>query len=245
MNASSAASGRRILVVEDQEVNRELLVSYLQNEHYDVHQAEDGLQAEEMLSSNDFDIVLLDIMLPGIDGLTLTRQIRANSDMGVILVTNKTEDIDRIIGLELGADDYITKPFNSRELLARTKNLMRRVKTLKRYRQVDCQIKKVLNFGEWKFYISRRTLESKSETVRLSEGEFSLLSALINNSGNVMSRDQLLSKIKNREWCPTDRSIDVLIARLRRKLGDNSGNPTYISTAHGSGYIFVADIYFS
>ena len=238
------ASGS-ILVVEDQEVNRELLVSYFRAENYLVDEAENGNDAEEMLSKNDYDVVLLDIILPGIDGLTLTRQIRAASDIGVILVTNKSDDIDRIIGLEIGADDYITKPFNSRELLARTKNLLHRVQQIKKYQEDSAapeSLKKKILFGNWSLHVGRRIIERDQVKRQLTEGEFCLLMVFLNNVGNVMTRDQLMNKMHGQDWYAIDRSIDVLVGRLRKKLDDNASAPEYISTAHGSGYIFIADI---
>ena len=234
-----------ILVVEDQEVNRELLVSYFRAENYLVDEAQNGDEAEGMLSKNSYDVVLLDIILPGIDGLTLTRQFRAASDIGIILVTNKSDDIDRIVGLELGADDYITKPFNSRELLARTKNLIRRVRRIKSCQEdsaVSESLKKKIRCGNWILHVGRRTIEKDQAKRQLTEGEFCLLMVFIDNAGNVMTRDQLMNKMHGQDWYAIDRSIDVLVGRLRKKLDDNASSPEYISTAHGSGYIFIADI---
>lgn len=228
-----------ILIVEDDAASRALLVSYFSNEGYHVLETE---QAEDLLHrvrEERIDLILLDINLPGKDGLTVTRELRAESKVGIILVTSKGDEIDRIVGLELGADDYVTKPFNPRELLVRAKNLLLRVHDSQRLNggQTDAGI---LRFEGWQLDANRRLLQGPDNTTeRLPEGEFKLLQALVSRAGIVLSRDQLLDAIRDREWTPNDRSVDVLIGRLRRKLRDDPAKPALILTAHGAGYLFA------
>lgn len=185
--------------------------------------------------------MLLDINLPGKDGLTLTRELRSVSSVGIILVTSKGDEIDRIVGLELGADDYVTKPFNPRELLVRAKNLLWRVKDSQQARQQESTQK--WKFEGWVLDANKRLLTSPASVdERLPEGEFKLLSALLYAPGAILSRDQLMDAIHDREWTPNDRSVDVMVGRLRRKLGDNPSNPHFILTAHGAGYVFAGEV---
>lgn len=233
----------RILIVEDEPASLNLLASYFEAENYVVYKAKDGEVASKILATNTIDVVLLDIKLPGIDGLSLTRDIRAKSDVGIILVTHKSDDVDRIVGLELGADDYVTKPYNIRELFARVKNLLQRVKANPMSAASGFNKSRAIVFGEWTLHLGRRllTLEDGS-SVKLTEGEFKLLTTLIDNAGSVLSRDQIMNSMQRREWFPSDRTIDVMITRIRKKLGDSRDAPKYINTAHGAGYVFVAEV---
>lgn len=233
----------RILIVEDEVASLNLLASYFEGENYVVHKAKDGDVAEKILAKNTIDVVLLDIKLPGKDGLALTREIRSKSSVGIILVTHKSDDIDRIVGLELGADDYVTKPYNTRELFARVKNLLQRVKANPMTGASGLNKSQTITFGDWTLHMGRRllTLEDGS-SIKLTEGEFKLLTTLIDHAGTVLSRDQIMSSMQRREWFPTDRTIDVMITRIRKKLGDSRDDPKYINTAHGTGYIFVAEV---
>jgi two-component system torCAD operon response regulator TorR len=228
-----------ILIVEDEAASRALLVSYFTNEGYHVLETE---QAEDLLRrvrEERIDLILLDINLPGKDGLTVTRELRAESKVGIILVTSKGDEIDRIVGLELGADDYVTKPFNPRELLVRAKNLLLRVHDSQQLNRGQTEAG-ILRFEGWQLDCDRRLLRGPDNTAeRLPEGEFKLLQALVSRAGMVLSRDQLLDAIRDREWTPNDRSVDVLIGRLRRKLKDNPAKPALILTAHGAGYLFA------
>jgi DNA-binding response OmpR family regulator len=183
--------------------------------------------------------VLLDIRLPGKDGLTLTRELRAGSEVGIILVTGRQDDIERIIGLECGADDYVCKPFNPRELLARAKNLARRVRAVLP-RGDTAPAANMRRFDDWRIDLDRRVLlDEHDRQTPLTHGEYQLLCAFLHHSGQTLSRDQLLDQIKNREWAPNDRTIDVLVGRLRRKLKDDPANPRIILTMHGAGYVFT------
>ncbi|PIE37959.1 MAG: DNA-binding response regulator [Gammaproteobacteria bacterium] len=232
-----------ILIVEDELASLNLLASYLEAENYMVYKARDGVQAEQILADKVIDVVLLDIRLPGKDGLSLTREIRSQSQVGIILVSQKKDDIDKIVGLEMGADDYITKPYNPRELLVRVKNLLIRLNAASVLETEQSKSSTEAVFGDWVLQLGRRTLVSGSgDSISLTEGEFKLLSTLMKNAGNVLNRDQIMNRMERRDWFPTDRTIDVLIARLRKKLGDDRLNPRYIDTARGAGYLFLADI---
>ncbi|SDI62932.1 DNA-binding response regulator, OmpR family, contains REC and winged-helix (wHTH) domain [Pseudomonas panipatensis] len=235
----------RVLIVDDDPLIRELLQSYLAGEGYAVSCVGTAEQAEASLAEAErggapIDLVLLDIRLPGKDGLTLTRELRVRSEIGIILITGRGDDIDRIVGLECGADDYVIKPPNPRELVSRAKNLIRRV----RHAQAPVagpgrqQLKR---FAEWVLDLDRRRLIDRDggETA-LTHGEFQLLCVFLRNSGHTLSRDQLMDQIRNREWLPNDRSIDVLVGRLRRKLRDDPAEPDLIITIHGAGYLFSA-----
>ncbi|MDP5290933.1 response regulator [Oceanimonas sp. CHS3-5] len=227
-----------ILIVEDDDITRDCLADYFRQEQYEVHGAASAEEAEQLMQAHKVDLVLLDIRLPGKDGLTLTREIRANSDTGIILVTSRQDDIERIIGLECGADEYVSKPFNPRELLARAKNLARRVRAASpREQTASTQLRR---FDDWRIDLDRRLLLSDDdESTPLTHGEYQLLCAFMNHAGQTLSRDQLMDRIKNREWAPNDRTIDVLVGRLRRKLGDDPASPRIILTVHGAGYVFT------
>lgn len=228
-----------ILIVEDDTASRALLVSYFDQEGYHVLETDRADDLLERIEDEQIDLILLDINLPGKDGLTVTREIRAESKVGIILVTSKGDEIDRIVGLELGADDYVTKPFNPRELLVRAKNLLWRVHDSQQLQSHHTEAH-LLRFEGWQLDCNRRLLLGPDQTEeRLPEGEFKLLRTLVSRAGVVLSRDQLLDAIRDREWTPNDRSVDVLIGRLRRKLKDNPARPALILTAHGAGYVFA------
>jgi DNA-binding response OmpR family regulator len=239
-------SETKILIVDDDELTRQVLSSYFENEGYDVSCAATAEEAEEHLALGTVDLVLLDIRMPGKDGLTLTRELRVNSEIGIILVTGSQDEVDRLIGLECGADEYVTKPFNPREILARGKNLIRRVRLCQQAKAADNGDSTLKAFDRWTLNpVRRQLIDEQQATVQLTEGEFQLLKCLMDHVGQIMTRDQILDQIRNREWVPTDRTVDVLIGRLRRKLGDDSAAPQLILTVHGAGYLFtpkVADV---
>ncbi|MGB2130331.1 MAG: two-component system response regulator TorR [Marinobacterium sp.] len=234
-----------ILIVEDDLASRSLLVSYFENEGYRVSETDQADDLYDRIQQEGIDLILLDISLPGKDGLTVTRELRARSRVGIILVTSKGDEIDRIVGLELGADDYVTKPFNPRELLVRAKNLLWRIQSSAPDSAEQTPARtgnKGYTFEGWHLDPFKRQLTSPDgQQERLPEGEFKLLQTLAEHPGQVLSRDQLMDAIHDREWTPNDRSVDVLIGRLRRKLGDNPSNPQLILTAHGAGYMFAGD----
>ncbi|KJK08119.1 MULTISPECIES: response regulator [Pseudomonas] len=233
----------RVLIVDDDPLIRDLLHAYLSQEGYDVHCAETAEQAEHFLASHSVDLVMLDIRLPGKDGLTLTRELRVRSEVGIILITGRNDDIDRIVGLECGADDYVIKPLNPRELVSRTKNLVRRVRHAQASKPTASNSHALKQFADWALDTDRRRLiDPQGGETLLTHGEFQLLSVFLRNSGHTLSRDQLMDQIRNREWVPNDRSIDVLVGRLRRKLHDDPAEPQLIITIHGAGYLFTASV---
>lgn len=228
-----------ILVVEDEPVTRTKLVGYFENEGYRVSGLASGEEMLALLETQSADLVLLDINLPGEDGLFLTRWLRGQSEVGIILVTGRTDEVDRIVGLEMGADDYVTKPFNYRELLARAKNLIRRVVALRDVQKPES----VKRFAGWAFDLALRRLTSPAgQRVELTRAEYELLAAFVKHPGIVMSRDRLLDNVSHRKWDPNDRTIDVLVRRLRQKLEDDPTAPEFIATAHGEGYLFTAEV---
>lgn len=229
----------RVLVVDDDPVTRNLLAEYFSAEDYRVFCAGSAEEAGRIAATEDIELVLLDIRLPGKDGLTLTRELRVNGEIGIILVSGKQDEIERIVGLECGADEYVTKPFNPREILARAKNLIRRVRHATSVRS-EPRREKVVAFGDWSLHEDRRQLvDADGAETELTEGEFQLLKAFLRHPGHTMSRDQLLDQIRNREWVPSDRTVDVLVGRLRRKLKDEPASPKVILTVHGAGYRFT------
>jgi len=230
-----------ILVVDDQQEICDVVEEYLTGEGYRVSTAHDGVGMRRAMSQAAIDLVILDLMLPGEDGLTLARSLRNESGIGIIILTGRGETVDRIIGLEMGADDYLPKPFHLRELLARVKAVLRRAHD--RTSDTPQPARSRLRFAGWSLDLSSRELLSPSgEEVRLTTGEFDLLAAFVNNANQVLSRDRLLDLARNREAGPFDRTIDVQVGRLRRKLEDDPQNPTLIKTVRGSGYIFTPAI---
>lgn len=233
-----------VLVVEDDAVTRSKLVGYFQNEGYQVSEAESGEQMRAMLQSNAIDLVMLDINLPGEDGLMLTRELRSQSDIGIILVTGRTDSIDKIVGLEMGADDYVTKPFELRELLVRVKNLLWRISSARNVSgnaDAEKQNENVVRFGEWTFDVQRRALSRNGEPVKLTKAEYELLVALSSYPNQVLSRERILNMISHRVDAPNDRTIDVLIRRMRAKMEFDPKNPQIFVTVHGEGYMFAGD----
>ena len=233
-----------ILVVDDQQEICDVVQEYLTGEGYRVSIAHDGAGMRRVLSQAQTDLVILDLMLPGEDGLTLARLLRSESGIGIIILTGRGETVDRIIGLEMGADDYLPKPFHLRELLARVKSVLRRVQSRSEESSQSSRLR--AHFAGWNLDMSSRELTSPGgQEVRLTTGEFDLLAAFVNNANQVLSRDRLLDLARNREAGPFDRTIDVQVGRLRRKLEDDPQNPTLIKTVRGSGYIFTPPVQLS
>lgn len=234
-----------ILVVDDQQEICDVVQEYLTGEGYRVSVGHDGTGMRRALGQAHVDLVILDLMLPGEDGLTLARSLRSeSSNIGIIILTGRGETVDRIIGLEMGADDYLPKPFHLRELLARVKSVLRRVQS--RSGETSLPVRSRVRFLGWNLDLSSRELMSPAgEEVRLTTGEFDLLSAFVNNANQVLTRDRLLDLARNREAGPFDRTIDVQVGRLRRKLEDDPQNPSLIKTVRGSGYIFTPAVEFS
>lgn len=227
-----------ILVVDDDPEIRSLLKAYLEKNGLRVTTVGDGNGMWQALDQARIDLVVLDLMLPGVDGLELCRTLRARSRIPVIMLTARGDEMDRILGLEMGADDYLAKPFSARELLARIKVVLRRVRELP-LASVEVPPAK-LTFSGWTLDTRTQNLTSPDGVVvALSHAEYQLLQVLVTHPNRVLSRDQLLDLTQGREASPFDRSIDVLIGRLRRRLGDDAREPGLIKTVRGRGYLFA------
>jgi DNA-binding response OmpR family regulator len=227
-----------ILVVDDQQEICDLVREYLTDEGFRVSTANDGAGMRETLTRDSIYLVILDLLLRGEDGLQLARELRSQSDIGIIILTGRGETVDRIIGLEMGADDYLSKPFHLRELLARVRSVLRRAAA--RAGDRAAAPRQRMRFSGWTLDLASRELMSPSgEDVRLTTGEFELLAAFVNHANQVLSRDRLLDLSRHREAGPFDRTIDVQVGRLRRKLEDDPKNPSMIKTVRGGGYIFT------
>jgi len=232
-----------ILIVDDDAEIRKLLADYLARNGYRTSVAEDGRAMRQTLAVSAPDLVVLDIMMPGEDGLSLCRGVRHSSNLPVILLTAMSEDTDRIVGLEMGADDYVTKPFNPRELLARIKSVLRRDAMVPYKSQLPSGR---VSFGHWRFDLARREIVNESGiVVRLSSGEHALLNAFVQHPGLVLNRDQLLDLTRGREAQLFDRSIDNQVSRLRRKIEPTPAEPRFIVTHWGGGYEFTAELNWS
>ncbi|MCU7937776.1 MAG: response regulator [gamma proteobacterium symbiont of Bathyaustriella thionipta] len=227
-----------ILIVDDDPKLGDLLVRYLREQALSARVVQDGLQMDAVLAQDTFDLIILDIMLPGEDGLSIARRLRSHSSIPIIMLSARGEDVEKIIGLEVGADDYLAKPFNPRELLARIRAVLRR--------PIDTQLSSVKEdtivhtFGPFQLNLTNHSLSKKlssdeMQLVELTSGEFDLLEAFVKHSNQVLSRDQLIDQLKGYERSPFDRSIDVRVTRLRKKLG----NTEYIRTIRGTGYMFI------
>jgi two-component system, OmpR family, response regulator len=229
-----------ILIVDDDRDIRKPLAEYLHRHGFRTSVAADGKEMDQVLATARVDLIVLDIMMPGEDGLSLCRRLQETLRVPIILLTALTECTDRIVGLELGADDYVTKPFDPRELVARIKSVLRRAQMLPRRQQ---NARGRVKFDRWRFDFSREeVLREDDVTVRLSSGEHLLLVALIERAGTTLSRDQLLDLTRGRETQLFDRSIDNQISRLRRKLESDPKNPRIIQTKWGGGYAFAAEL---
>lgn len=236
------SNSQHILVVDDNKEILDLVSRFLAKDGYRVSTAEDGREMKKVMANARIDLILLDVMLPGDDGLTLCRDIRSESNIPIIMLTAKGEEIDRVIGLEMGADDYISKPFGTRELLARIKALLRRTNDMGAVNTPTDTPKNFL-FDEWKLDTSKRELISKDDVVvPLSTGEFTLLMALVERPNRVLNRDQLLDIARGRASIAFDRSIDTQISRLRKKIEKDSKHPELIKTVWGGGYIFTPEV---
>lgn len=235
MHPSTADERTRVLVVDDDASLRELLIGYLRREGFEVNGVEDGSAMFEWLASHQADLLILDLMLPGEDGLTLARRLRTHTDIPIIMLSARGEDIDRIVGLEVGADDYLVKPFNPRELLARMRAVLRRHAPAATERQGN----DIAEFGPYRLDLAARQLQRDGTPVTLTGSEFDLLRIFIKHPNRTLDRDRLLDLLKGYERNPFDRSIDVQVARLRAKIEPNTKKPRYIRTVWGRGYMFT------
>jgi two-component system OmpR family response regulator len=229
-----------ILVVDDDREIRDLLGMFLERQNLRVTSVRDAREARRVWPNGNFQLVILDLMLPGENGLDFGRWLRSHSDVPIVMLTAMAEDTDRIIGLELGADDYVPKPFNPRELLARIRAVLRRGSESERRSEQNAQL---LRFGGWTLDPTRRQLMNPDGVdVPLTGGEYDLLAALVDRANRVLTRDMLLDLLRGRQAGPFDRAIDVAISRLRRKLEDKGRNAQLIKTVRGGGYVLAAEV---
>ena len=218
----------KLLVVDDDAELRELISAFLTKQGYQIVAVRDGAAMDRALAAKDVDLVILDLMLPGEDGLSIAKRLKREADVPIIIVSAQGEDVDRIVGLEVGADDYMGKPFNPRELLARIRAVMRRTSG-------NAQ---VVEFGDFRLDVNAHRLSKEGQTVPLTSGEFDLLSILVRHPNRVLDRDRILDLLTGAERSPFDRSIDVRITRLRSKIEPDPATPIFIRTIWGKGYMF-------
>ncbi|OHV78731.1 response regulator [Ensifer sp. LCM 4579] len=238
---NSQKSPEHILVVDDDPRIRQMLARYFEDEGYRISLAGDGREMRNCLETQMIDIILLDLVLPGEDGLALARDIRARSDIPIIMLTGRNDVVDRIVGLEIGADDYIAKPFHLREVLARLRSALRR-------RQPPAAVSgepqsEIYSFEGWRLDVGRRQLLSDDgEEILLTTGEFDMLCVLVKHAGRVLQRELLMDLTRGRNLEAFDRTIDAQIARLRRKIEQDPSKPALIKSVRGVGYVFSARI---
>lgn len=230
----------KILVVDDDMRLRSLLERYLVEQGYQVRTAANSEQMDRLLERENFHLMVLDLMLPGEDGLSICRRMRQKeNDLPIVMLTAKGDEVDRIIGLEMGADDYLPKPFNPRELLARIKAVLRR-RTLEAP-GAPSQAEQVVSFGRYQLNLATREMSADGEPITLTSGEFAVLKSLVTHPRVPLSRDKLMNLARGRDYSALERSIDVQVSRLRRLLEEDPANPRYIQTVWGLGYVFVPD----
>ena len=229
-----------VLIVDDDDTVRTMIAEYLESHGYATAQAGDGTAMRAAIEQATPDVVLLDLNLPREDGLTLARYLRERYDVGIIMVTGSGDVVDRIVGLEVGADDYLAKPFDPRELLARVKSVLRRLQARPPANVPEDDAGQRVCFGHCQLDLAaHRLVDGDGREIPLTSMEFDLLKVFAEHPGKALSRDRILTLTRNREWDPYDRSIDIRIARLRRKLEADPGHPQLIRTVRGVGYMFV------
>jgi len=235
-----------VAVLDDEVDITQLLANYLQMQGFRVSQVHSGRQLLALMASDPAALVLLDLGLPGEDGFAIARQLREHWRCGLVIVTGRGDAIDKVVGLEIGADDYVTKPFDLRELLARIKAVLRRIAPAEPVAPAPAVVAPApaertrLRFAGWELdTAARRLLDGAGAEVVLTTGEFELLQVLARHAGRVLSRDFLLEQTRGREAAPFDRTVDVLIGRLRKKLADSADEPQLIKSVRGAGYLFV------
>jgi two-component system, OmpR family, phosphate regulon response regulator OmpR len=226
----------RLLVVDDDAELRELAQAYLKQQGFDVETVADGSEMDTALASHSFDLIILDLMLPGEDGLSIAKRLKGQLNVPIIIVSAQGEDVDRIVGLEIGADDYIAKPFNPRELLARIRAVLRRAQN-----RAVVEPETLTRFGAFELDLNAHRLTRDGKPVPLTSGEFDLLVILVAHPNKVLDRDRLLDLLTGAERSPFDRSIDVRVTRLRGKIEQNPSEPVYIKTIWGKGYMFCPE----
>jgi len=237
----TAQKPQRLIVVDDDGRIRDLLRRYLTQEGFEVALAEDARALDRLLLREHADLIVLDLMMPGEDGLSICRRLRARQDQTpIIMLTAKGDDVDRIVGLEIGADDYLGKPFNPRELLARVNAVLRR-RPAREAPGAPALLGEKVVFGPFEFDLALRKLTRDGDAMALTTGEFSMLKALVRHPRQPLSRDKLAQLARGRDFEPFDRSLDVQISRLRKILEQDPAQPRFIQTVWGVGYVFVPD----
>jgi DNA-binding response OmpR family regulator len=233
----------RILVVDDDPKIRTLLRRLFEGEGWVVQEASSREEVRGQLAAGRVDLVTLDLMLGGEDGLTIARELRQESNLPIIMVSGKGDTIDRVVGLEIGADDYITKPFHVREVLARVRAVLRRSEEAATAQSLIMAAREAFAFGGFVVDLSKRELHTADGgNIPLTTAEFALLEAFVRNVNRVLSRDRIMDLTKGHEWNPLDRTIDNHVARLRKKIEHDPENPLLIKTVRGIGYSFTADV---
>jgi two-component system phosphate regulon response regulator OmpR len=230
----------KVLVVDDDMRLRSLLERYLVEQGFIVRSAGNSEQMDRLLERENFHLLVLDLMLPGEDGLSICRRLRQKeNDIPIIMLTAKGDEVDRIIGLELGADDYIPKPFNPRELLARIKAILRRRSS--EVPGAPAAEENKIEFGDFKLNLATREMVHGDKVISLTSGEFAVLKALVTHPREPLSRDKLMNLARGRDYSALERSIDVQVSRLRRMIEEDPASPRYLQTVWGLGYVFVPD----
>jgi len=239
--AGGAAERPHLLIVDDDREIRTLLAQYLEKHDFRTSAAADGREMRRVLERTHVDLIVLDVMLPGEDGFALCRALRARSQVPILMLTARGEDVDRIVGLELGADDYLAKPFNPRELLGRVRAILRRAAHAPR--EPDPERVRGFTFAGWRLdTVTRRLRDPAGHEVALSGAEYRLLALLLGAGHRVLSRTQLTELLRGRDADPFDRSIDVRVSRLRQILGDEARAAHIIKTVYGEGYVIGVDV---
>jgi DNA-binding response OmpR family regulator len=234
-----------ILIVDDEPEVRSILRAFFELEGYQVTEASDGREMRMHLERNTFSLVTLDINLPGQDGFALAREVRAAKNIPIVMISGKQDPVDRVVALELGADDFIVKPFHLREVLARVRAVLRRYNhdNTSNHGATAAPAKDRLMFDGFTLSRTRRELlDACGRAIDLTAAEFNLLDLFLSNPARVMSRDHIMDRLKGNEWSPFDRSIDTLVARLRKKIEGDTDHPRLIKTVRGVGYVFTADV---
>jgi two-component system, OmpR family, phosphate regulon response regulator OmpR len=239
-NAAMNARPTSLLIVEDDPEIRRLLADFLQQEGFEVECADSGKAMDAVLQRLRPDLLVLDLMLPGEDGLSICRRLRADDNIPILMLTAKSDEIDRVVGLEMGADDYLPKPFNPRELVARMNAVLRR-KGADELPGAPSETPQTFAFGDFVLDLGTRSLRKNGESVPLTTGEFSVLKVFARNARQPLSREKLMELARGREYEVFDRSLDVQISRLRKLVEPDPSNPLYIQTVWGLGYVFIPE----
>jgi two-component system aerobic respiration control protein ArcA len=233
----------RLLIVEDEVVTRNTLTRLFQQEGYDVYDAADGMQMQRIMARQQVDLVIMDVNLPGKSGIELAENFRESENVGLIFLTGRDAEEDRLLALELGADDYIIKPYNPKELLMRVRNLYRRIEALKSQQKTIGHDSVVYEFNGWRLESDSRCMFSpEGKMFRLPKSEYRAMELFLSNPGKILDRETLVKKMLDRELRPNDRTVDVAIRRIRRHFEADTTSPNLITTIHGEGYRFVGEV---